>query len=601
MKKIIRYFFAVSLVLTACSQVEELEHPELDRPEIGPGESLVMVTSPILGGGVSGTRATYDWRTEGSGNTSVHTVTVNFENGDKLAVFPQTNENQLTDRNIYNLTSQNGSTAYFRGDNFDLKKGKKYYCLYPCPQNIADIEDLKNIELSYKGQCQTENGSTAHLGKYDYQAGYAEAKEDNVVNFRLRRLGAVARIRVYFGYISSAPMTFTKFEFVTADNYDFQYKRYLDLTDSECDDPADYEPRLTFKTPSTDSDPHSYTLELGEPDPALGTKGITIKPREAYLTMYMMLPASAEYSTKSLYGKITQRTSEGDKMYYVKLQGFDIEPNDCLNWGQSAAASGTLNVTVNINKDWQVGNTVTRGVGDPGYDGETLTKPTNIDIYTLTSRGSNPLTYKKLESLTTIDPSKWRDNGNLWTYSEAINIDIEDADKAKIYAVASNQAIAITSSLTAGTSTEEDVKGLQCTVTNSEDLLMNTYSYAYEATASMPVINATLYHVGAKLDVQWNSASKLTGNVIINNLPNNNLYIFKPTEQATSGSWSPTHSFDESNCYNGRTVFYVPQLASQKYNIQVGAASDPVTKDDVTFNAPTGGGYTSWFKANIKK
>lgn len=599
MKKIIKFFFAASLFLTACSQVEELENPELERPEIRPGESLVMVTSPVLGGGVSGTRATYDWHTEGSGNSSVHTVIVNFENGDKLAVFPQT-EGQYADRNIYNLTSQNGSTAYFRGDNFDLKKGKKYYCLYPCPQNIADIEDLENIELSYEGQCQTANGSTAHLGKYDFQVGYAEAAEDNVVNFRLRRLGAVARIRVYFGYISSDPMTFTKFEFVTADNYNFQYKRHLDLTDDECDAPTDYAPALTYDTPATDGT-YSYALDLGEPDPALGTRGITINPKQAYLTMYMMLPASAEYSTKSLYGKITQRTSEGDVIYYVKLKGFDIEPNDCLNWGQSAAKSGTLNVTVNVEKDWQVGNTQTRATGDPGIDDDTFDKPTHIDIYTLTSSDGTNYTYQSIKSIQDIDGDKWSSSGSLLTYNEAINIDISDATYARIYAVASNKAIPTTPTLTVNTSTDADVKALKYDADADQNWLKNTYSYSYDATSTMSVINATLYHVGAKLDVQWNSGTKLTGSVSANSLPTSNLFIFKPTEQTGTGSLSASLALNDGNCYNGRTVLYVPQLASQTYNIQVGAASDPVTKDDVTFNAPTDEGFTAWFKANIKK
>ncbi len=85
-------------------------------------------------------------------------------------------------------------TATFTGGGWALKPASTYAAYYPFISNYH--LDQQALEVSYLGQCQEGNASTAHLGRYDYMGAVASAPAEGSVNFDFKHLGSLVRIDI---------------------------------------------------------------------------------------------------------------------------------------------------------------------------------------------------------------------------------------------------------------------------------------------------------------------------------------------------------------------------------------------------------------------
>ena len=103
-----------------------------------------------------------------------------FPNEGAQAYFPMTN-------------GAGTNQASFTGGGWALKTSSKYAAYYP--YNFYN-RDLKKIAVNYEGQTQKGNGSTAHLGAYDYMAAVATTPSSGKVNFDFQHLGCLVELNV---------------------------------------------------------------------------------------------------------------------------------------------------------------------------------------------------------------------------------------------------------------------------------------------------------------------------------------------------------------------------------------------------------------------
>lgn len=86
------------------------------------------------------------------------------------------------------------NTASFTGGGWALKSSSGYAAYYPLRGEF--YLDKKNIPLFYDGQVQTGNGTTDHLGAFDYMGANATVPEDGNVNFEFKHLGALVQLNI---------------------------------------------------------------------------------------------------------------------------------------------------------------------------------------------------------------------------------------------------------------------------------------------------------------------------------------------------------------------------------------------------------------------
>ena len=83
-------------------------------------------------------------------------------------------------------------TATFNGGGWALKAASTYAAYYP--YNFYN-RNLKAIPVSYEGQKQTGNASTAHLGAYDFMAASVTTPANGAVAFDMQHMGALVMIQ----------------------------------------------------------------------------------------------------------------------------------------------------------------------------------------------------------------------------------------------------------------------------------------------------------------------------------------------------------------------------------------------------------------------
>lgn len=611
MKKHILYVFALVLALGSCRSDESTFITPDAEQEGENGIKAILIDTKLrsniddellhLGDGNTGgtTRSTLTY----SGDKLVFA----WQAGDKLTVF----SNMPTACNSIQYPLVRGAGTKegdFTPTDFRLDNNFNYYAFTPTPwprnvepgqlsqeEDTVSIQARERIELNYKGQRQEVNENTSHLGGYDFMASYQEMDRSSVF-FKFKDLSVAMRIRI----LPPSGGTYTKFEVMREDGQTIKYKRVLDLTMGGTAEPGDaYQPK---SVPSDETEgTHGFALDLGDKE----GHGITVADGEI-LVMYIMFPATSELKDKKLIGKLTDKDGGN---FYVTMTGFDMVPGKYVQYGKKATRSNELNVNINVNKMWQVGDTKAQtraSQGDPGTDTK-LQAPKNIYIYTC--KGG------KFLSTTTINATdeEMEQTANGWHYKNTVTIDLGGVltstdDNVHIYVAASPTDIEQPDPEWTTTTDESTVAAYTYSISGTDaekqETLMNLYSYDYKIKWNEPTaINATLYHTAAKMDIQWNNntASALTGVVSVNGLPTTNLSLFNPTACGGSGSWTPTFNLNATTSWMGRAVFYVPQVENQTYSITTGTNSSTSTDyvNNVTFTAPTAEKKTSWFKANI--
>lgn len=153
---------------------------ELENEKPLPLKQIVMTTEDFHS--EAGSRTLYD--------IADGAVKCTWAANDTVGVFPEGGF-QVP----FPMTSGTGSnSATFNGEGWALKNSVVYMAYYPMQGKF--YLDKENIPVKYTGQTVTENGSTAHLGKYDYMVTSATTPEFGIVNFQFKHVGALICLKV---------------------------------------------------------------------------------------------------------------------------------------------------------------------------------------------------------------------------------------------------------------------------------------------------------------------------------------------------------------------------------------------------------------------
>ncbi|MBR4048597.1 MAG: leucine-rich repeat protein [Bacteroides sp.] len=222
MKTAIKLLSLSFVFLTACTEDEQIT-------AISEAQKIVMSVEDFK----------FDNQTRTSLTPTDDGAVFKWSANDTVGIFPETGS-QIA----FPMTSGAGTnTATFTGGGWALKTSTPYMAYYPMKGKF--YLDKENIPVSYSGQSQTENASTAHLGKFDYMVASATTPANNssAVNFQFKHLGALVRLKV-----TMKEHTTIKRITLQTDNKDFIQKGYIDLTSTTptIDSKYDYNKSNTF-------------------------------------------------------------------------------------------------------------------------------------------------------------------------------------------------------------------------------------------------------------------------------------------------------------------------------------------------------------------
>ncbi len=276
--------FVMSYSLTACSSDEK---PFVDNEPVAVkdtgGSDVVKGISVSLSD-----FALADATTRTAYSVIDGGVKVTWAQGDTIGIFP--NVGGQVEFPIQAGTESN--QAEFDGGGWALRSNSTYAAYYPYKSKNCDYGN-KRIQLNYTGQKQADNGSTVHLGQYDYQAtGGVQTNSSGYLNFQFKHLGALMAFNLTVpkaGTYTSLTLTSSEEVFVT--------KAELDISGQT---PV-LKPTETSKT---------FTLSLDD---------IELQSDNAELTAYMML-APVDLSQGSLNLML-----DGDRIFNATLDGHELE------------------------------------------------------------------------------------------------------------------------------------------------------------------------------------------------------------------------------------------------------------------------------------
>ena len=183
-------------------------------------------------------------------------------------------------------------SASFDGGGWALKGGYTYAAYFPYNvDNTTNGRSYTALPISYVGQKQPSNNSTAGLGAYDYMVATASTPESGIVTFNFEHIGSV----LYIQLTAPEAATFTKLT-LSADDPIFTTEATVNLSDGTL-------------TPTSTSNSISLALD-----------NIAV---EAGSTLYAWMQiAPTDASSKTLTATMT--TSETE-IYTVELTGKTFE------------------------------------------------------------------------------------------------------------------------------------------------------------------------------------------------------------------------------------------------------------------------------------
>lgn len=415
---------------------------------------------------------------------------------------------------------------------------------------------------------------------------------------------------------------------------------------------------FTLKMQVADNDETGVTPSTSRADGSSSAK-----PR---LVAYMEVPEH-DFTGKTIGFIIEGKYNDEPVTYYGSYDGFNLPKGILKQINLKPAKSTNYEVALKINHMWQLGNTAgTRATGDPGNEDKFGVPPYIYYIYCVndTVRNVTPIEGTNLENLETAqavnmiqvdgmtgEKNNTPDSKDSWTpntektistYGKKLNFPVPEAERTKpkhLYVIASRTALPASTftgitgknfNETTNVTTESTIRNLVYSIdgvettnisidapgelTNankaSQLFMRDLYSTPWDeknfsGDLKNPVQDVFLYHVAAKVDLNWNSANPLTpttDKVSVNNVNSTGLKLFTPTAAGGSGAnYTVQNSITEGTMVNGRQVFYLPQFNS--YNVSIGAHSYNTSgSNPVTFSPATTNGYTSWLRwlKNIK-
>lgn len=226
---------AMLLSLTACNEETALTLPaEPQNPPVADNSGNVYITGDDFTWELGG-----DGGDEG-GASSIHAVTrtqltvegnvakFTWTPGDRVGILPDAGAQVWFEIPAPEEGETPTNTATFDGGAWALKPTSDYAAYYPF---VKDFDlDRTAVPVSYTGQVQEGNGTTAHLGAYDYQGARPSTTNGaGGVSFDFDHVGALVLLRF------TVPTSGTQLTGVTlsADGADFTTAGTYDLTSTE--------------------------------------------------------------------------------------------------------------------------------------------------------------------------------------------------------------------------------------------------------------------------------------------------------------------------------------------------------------------------------
>ena len=157
--------------------------------DAGMEESLNLANGKTLES-ISITGSDFQTETGARSSVVVNNAGVNFlwEANDTVGIFPDKGSQA-------EFAMDEGAgmqTATFNGGGWALKAASTYAAYYP--YNFYN-RNLTAIPVSYVGQSQTGNASTAHLGAYDFMAASVTTPSNGAVAFDMQHMGALVMLQ----------------------------------------------------------------------------------------------------------------------------------------------------------------------------------------------------------------------------------------------------------------------------------------------------------------------------------------------------------------------------------------------------------------------
>lgn len=289
-------------------------------------------------------------------------------------------------------------TATFTGGGWALKSSATYAAYYP--YNFYN-RDLKNIPVSYEGQTQNGNASTAHIGAYDFMAASVSTPENGAVSFDMQHLGCLVQLTVDLD--EAATINEVSIKYGEENGGEFITKGYIDLSSQT--------PAILASSQEDKSNVINVALE-----------NLTVTADETATIYFMMAPVNLDGKTID----VTVTKNEGEakkyqvagknyiagKAYAIALSSSDeVATQTSYTMVDLGLPSGTLWADRNVGADSP------EAYGDYFAWGETTTKSTyNYDSYKWGQGFYNTQTVFDLE-----DDAAYVNMGNDWrmpTYDE---------------------------------------------------------------------------------------------------------------------------------------------------------------------------------------
>lgn len=562
--------------------------------------------------------------------------------GDWLSIFAQDNDYSVQN---FSIKGEGGGTkAEFVSTDFDLTAGKRYFAISKSEQQTEHenfiISSQNNITLDYSGQVQKGNGSTAHLGKYDYMVASTICESKNAGHFSFTHLGATLRLMLYVPTSKVTEFTgctFTELEIYDSENKFVQPARNFAFSAGTTAE--GYQPSWPDQV-FTSKDRFKLTLKN-----AAGTAGLQPSTSENFLdgsgpntygdvVTYIEVPPY-DFTGKTIGVMLKGKdSSDKDVVYSGTAAGFNVSADHAYRINFKMTQSPEFLVQLKVNRDWQLGATTRATTGDPGNE-DKFEKPTYIHyIYCHDGKVVSPNetgTAVYVNTISNIAPEMWTvsTDGIICAYNDLIRLYKHPCSKTSepghvctyhLYAIASTSDL--TEHLNLGgdplqqineNTTENQIKALTYNIISgtqeqSQTFLKNLSTTAWDVADTKflgaltdPMQDIILYHTAAKVDLQWNSTVAITGDVKVNNVMSTKLSLFKPTDNssAETATYTVTSTLENDRYYNGRQVFYLPQFTS--YNAWIGSEvveSTPqaIHEEDVRFTPAITNGFTSWLR-----
>lgn len=248
-----------------------------------------------------------------------------WQEGDTIGIYPIGG-----DQVAFPISEGEGSkTAKFDGGAWALRTSFQYAAYFPFNKKNYYISE-KEIPVTYIGQEQTANNSTAHLGPYDYLAAAATSpNSDGNVNLAMRRLGCFVRIQIPI----KVSGTFTELRISTSENL---------LTSTGTIDLEEAVPVITTKTAVS-----VLTISL---------KDIVVAKDETLVVYAMLAPVDLSDKTITLTLKNSANnyyyyTTAGKNMLIGKAYNYsitDVPDANGHDYVDLGLPTGTLWATMNI-------------------------------------------------------------------------------------------------------------------------------------------------------------------------------------------------------------------------------------------------------------